>query len=177
MSNAVRHVLGVVAGLLLTPLLAVGLAFGAGQILFAFRTYTGPWWGALALAGTAIVLGFVAGSRLSPVASLLAGLTYTLMGVVLVMPWLYPSDLLLLLPDTLKYGFDVLGPTGMLLALGVMLVTVSAFPSRWRSARPELPPPPAPYGPPPQQPAYPSAFTPFQRPDRGDDDQTRPLPR
>ncbi|MEU7894896.1 hypothetical protein AB0B45_18805 [Nonomuraea sp. NPDC049152] len=190
MSNAVRHVLGVVAGLLLTPLLAVALTYGVGETSFAFRMYVTPWPGALALAACAIVLGFVAGSRLSPIASLLAGLTYTLAGLGMLVIELYPAKLLDLLPSTLRVGFDTIGPSGLLFMLGVLLLTASAFPSRWRAARPrnpspsspygspQHPSPSSPYGPPPQQPpSYPSAFTPYQPPDQGDDDQTRPLSR
>lgn len=177
MSNAVRHVLGVVAGLLLTPLLVVALAYGTGQIIFALRMFTMPWPGALALAACAVVLGFLAGSRLSPVASLMAGLTYTLAGLAMIIVELYPADLMELLPATLRVGFDTLGQMGLVFVLGVLLLTASAFPSRWRATRPRPGVPPAPYGPPPQQPpSYPSAFTPYQPPDQGDD-QTRPLPR
>ncbi|MFE3450999.1 hypothetical protein ACFXJ8_18940 [Nonomuraea sp. NPDC059194] len=172
MPNAVRHVLGVVAGLLLTPLLAVGLAYGVGQIVFVFKvTFIMPWQGPVALAACAVVLGVMAGSRLSPVASLLPGLTFTLAGGTMLIPEWYPARLLELLPGTLRFGIDGLGTTGLLFVLGVLLLTASAFPSRWRATRPKLPSPPQ------QPPSYPSAFTPFQPSGQGGDDQTRPMPR
>lgn len=183
MSKAARHILGVVAGLLLTPLLMLGLMYGSGQVVYAFKTDFSPsWLGAAVLAACAVALGFLAGSRLSPLASLVTGLGFTGMGTVLLIPMLYPSGLADLLPAPLRWGFDMLGPTGMLFIAGILLLTASAFPSRWRAARPEQPAPS--YGPPQrqQQQQYPPAFDPFQPASfppagPGEDDRTRPMPR
>ncbi|MEU4724411.1 hypothetical protein AB0G06_32765 [Nonomuraea dietziae] len=180
MSNAARHILGVVAGLLLTPIIALGLMYGSGQVVHGFQIFSTPWVGAGVLAACAVALGFLAGSRLSPVASLMAGLVYTAMGTVLMIVELYPSWLADLLPMPLRMGFNVLGPTGALFIAGILLLTASAFPSRWRAARPA---PSAPsYDPPQQQQQYPPAFdpfqpAPFQPAGPGGDDQTRPMPR
>lgn len=135
MSNGARHALGVLAGLILTPLIAVGLAFGVGELSVTFqKTLQTPWLGLGVLIATAVLLGFLTGSRISPVASLLAGLLYTLLGAV---PWVANTlridvDFTSFLPRQLDNGYITLQYLGLFIILGVALLTVSVLPSRWR---------------------------------------------
>ncbi len=140
MSNGARHAFGVVAGLLLPPLALAGLLYGIGEISFQTRSaFQFPWYAVGVLAAAAVVLAFLAGSRLSPVASLLGGLAYTALGLFPLLeftggPRLVPEGLL---PARVNEGYLALGHSGALLVVGVMLLTVSLFPSRWRATVPE----------------------------------------
>lgn len=160
MTNGVRHALGFVAGLLLPPLIAVGLMYGVAELTFTMQRMIGLSWlglGLLALSG--VMLAFLAGSRLSPVASLLGGLMFVLVGSLPLLELMSRVRILPrgFLPRMLDNGYLTLSYQGILLVIGVLLLVVSAFPSRWRGARPA--PDTGPYGPayPPAQhtPSYP----------------------
>lgn len=143
MSNGSRHALGFVAGLLLPPLVLAALWYGAGTFGPALsRSFVIDLPGAAALAGAAIGLAFLAGSRLSPVASLLGGLVLTALGLTPVAAATgaaiaLPTDLL---PDVMQQGYTTLTSSGLQALLGVLLLAVSTFPSRWRSREHTLDP-------------------------------------
>ncbi|MCK2216816.1 hypothetical protein MF672_023915 [Actinomadura sp. ATCC 31491] len=125
-----------VAGLLLPPLTLAGLWYGVGEFARQTRTFQVPWTAAAVLAATAIVLALLAGSRISPVASLIGGLVITALGVLPLVeimggPQLVPQSLL---PAQLRDGYLTLGYSGLTLFLGAALLVVSLFPSRWRAA-------------------------------------------
>ena len=91
MSNGARHGLGVVIGLVLTPIIAACLLYAESRLRvvmalgFArFRDYHGEhlWIGAGVLLLVAILLGLLTGSRLSPVASLIPGVAFTIVGII-----------------------------------------------------------------------------------------------
>ncbi|MGI5289213.1 hypothetical protein ACQEVF_38550 [Nonomuraea polychroma] len=170
MSNGARHVLGVVAGLLLTPLIAAGLWYGVGELSrTAAQAAQISWPGVGVLVAAGIVLAFVAGSRLSPVASLLGGLSFTAVGLLPLLatmgvPLVLPENLL---PDLLETGYNTIAYTGLQLVLGVVLLMVSFFPSRWRSIA----------EPPVYSPAYSEAPSPYLPPPSGAEDATRPMYR
>ncbi|TMR10029.1 hypothetical protein ETD86_41165 [Nonomuraea turkmeniaca] len=170
MSNGARHVLGVVAGLLLPPLIAAGLWYGVGELrLTAAQAFQISWSAIGVLVAAGIGLAFLAGSRLSPVASLLGGLSFTVLGLLpllatLGVPLLLPENLL---PDLLETGYNTIAYTGLQLVLGVVLLMVSLFPSRWRSTAE-----PAVYSP-----AYNEAPSPYLPPRSGSEDATRPMYR
>ncbi|MFG3436798.1 hypothetical protein ACGF0J_06090 [Nonomuraea sp. NPDC047897] len=162
MSNSVRHVLGLAAGVLLPPLAALALMYGIGELTLSYQRFlhvSVPGLAGLVIA--AVLLAFLLGSRLSPVASLLGGLVCTVVGFV---PVVELSGVRVL-PDevftgVLGLGFRTLLYTWMLLVLGVALLVASAFPSRWRSVRPPVVTPGhgyggAPYGPAPGHPSGP----------------------
>lgn len=136
MSNGARHGLGVVAGLLLAPLLVVVLSFGLDGFTHAMRTFTPPWIGLAVMAGAGVLVAFLFSSRISPVATLIGGLIYTVVGLF---PILEMSLRVRLLPDFLpsmfSRGLTTLMYTGILLTLGVGMLVASFFPSRWRGAR------------------------------------------
>ncbi|HEX4817280.1 MAG TPA: hypothetical protein VFV66_31450 [Nonomuraea sp.] len=166
MSNGARHALGVVAGLLLPPLIAVALWYGVGQYALPAASNRISWSGLGALAGAGVVLAFLAGSRLSPVASLLGGLALTGAAVlpVIELAWglrVLPDGLL---PAGLETGYRTAGVTGVQLIAGVTLLVASAFPSRWRG-RPE----------PVHAPSYAPELIPYQQVDTGPEDTTRPM--
>ncbi|MFI6292857.1 hypothetical protein ACIBEJ_14815 [Nonomuraea sp. NPDC050790] len=136
MSNGARHGLGVLAGLLLAPLLVVALSFGLDRFNYSMQTYTAPWVGLAVMAGAGVLLAFLFSSRISPVATIIGGLIYTVLGLF---PILEMSLRLRLLPDFLpnmfNRGLTTLMYTGILLLLGVGMLVASFFPSRWRGSR------------------------------------------
>ncbi|MEU4509185.1 hypothetical protein AB0G05_06800 [Nonomuraea wenchangensis] len=142
MRSGVRHLLGAGAGLLATPLVAAGFAYGHVQLRPA------PGWLPLAaFAGAALLVGVLSGSRLSPLASLLPGLALTGLAAAelarLDLNWLrMPGEYLT--GDYLA-GYERLVSFGAPVA-GCVLLAASAFPSRWRArpAAPEASPPPQP---------------------------------
>ncbi|MEO3803642.1 hypothetical protein [Nonomuraea sp. B1E8] len=144
MSNGARHALGVVAGLLLPPLIAVGLSFGVGDFATRLRgAFELSWLGLAVIAVSAIALAFLVGSRLSPVASLLGGLMFTALGVLPLLEFFTRQRLLppgQWLPDPVGIGYQTLTSSCLLLFLGITTLVVSMFPSRWRAAH--RPPPP-----------------------------------
>ncbi|HLU71358.1 MAG TPA: hypothetical protein VKZ82_04210 [Nonomuraea sp.] len=168
MTNGVRHVLGFVAGVFLPSLILAGLSYSTGRLAVSLQRFSGIDGQAMAvLILTGVGLAFLTSSRLSPVASLLGGLQYLVLGAL---PLLELSGLRLLPGNWLPYpfasGFMNVGYTGLLFLLGVFLLAVSAFPSRWRGR-------PAPSAPP--YPGPPPADSPYE-PWRGDD-ATRPMRR
>ncbi|MEV0998031.1 hypothetical protein [Nonomuraea sp. NPDC050202] len=176
MSNGARHALGVVAGLLLPPLVAAGLWYGVGDLtLQAQQSFRISWVAVGVLAATAIVLAFLAGSRLSPVASLLGGLAFTALGV---MPFvetftgarLLPVDLL---PGAFRNGFTTSAYSGLLVVVGVTLLVASLFPSRWRGSARGLAEPGE------YESSWGSASpqSPYLPPHHGPEDSTRPMYR
>ncbi|MGW0805853.1 hypothetical protein [Nonomuraea sp. NPDC002799] len=168
MSNGARHALGVVAGLLLPPLVAAGLLYGVGEFTLRSRSaFEISWVGLAALAASAIVVAFLLGSRLSPIASLLGGLAFTTLGVLPILELrgvrVLPDNWL---PAAFVTGFQTMAYSGVLLFLGIALLVVSVFPSRWRSgAVPEV-----------YSSAYGSAPSPYL-PQSGQEDATRPMYR
>ncbi|TDD42272.1 hypothetical protein E1286_31155 [Nonomuraea terrae] len=173
MSNGARHALGVVAGLFLPAIVTAALWYGVGDFgLQAQRDFRISWPAVAALAAAALLLAFLAGSRLSPIASLFGGLGFTTLGVLPVLELLGGTPLLPddLLPGVMRTGMMTVAYSGLQAALGVMLLVVSMFPSRWRAFAARSAPEVAP--------AYdtgydktPSMFQPYNEPE----DTTRPM--
>ncbi|MEV0148906.1 MULTISPECIES: hypothetical protein [unclassified Nonomuraea] len=139
MSNGVRHVLGVVAGVLLPPLVAVALMYGVGEVSLSIQQFRISWTGVAAIVVAGVLLALLASSRLSPVASLLGGIGFTFYGLLPFAEILSVSSVTdLFVPGWMRTGYLTLGYTGMFLVVGVLLLAASAFPSRWRSRRPPV---------------------------------------
>ncbi|MEV1168682.1 hypothetical protein [Nonomuraea sp. NPDC049784] len=152
MRNGVRHVLGAGAGLLASPLIAAGFIVGIER--FRVTAVMSVDWTVMAVfIGTLVLIGALAGSRISPLASLLPGLAFTgFIGAALVR---------IAMGGDHRMGFDQV-PSEFLegymtllytwsLPTGCVLLAASAFPSRWRGARtdpPLIPPQEAPEPPP-----------------------------
>ncbi|MFI0405057.1 hypothetical protein [Actinomadura sp. 3N508] len=165
MSNGARHVIGVVLGLIVTPLVAVGMAYGVDRMRLSVQRDVASlggsadpadkWGGAALLLAVAIALGLVTASRLSPLASLIPGVTFTGIGILwLVDPsWAVRYPTWDFIPSRLFLPYTTLGMFGIFLLLGVLLIAASVFPSRWQARTGAAPrygsPPPAPMGPPP----------------------------
>ncbi|GGP15519.1 hypothetical protein LDL08_25245 [Nonomuraea glycinis] len=150
MTNGVRHALGLVAGLLLPPLIGLALIYGTTELTVTMQRLFGfSWVGFGLLMVSAIGLAFLAGSRLSPVASLLGGLLFTLLGSLPLLELTLRIRILPrgFLPGMLNIGYQNLSYQGILLIIGVLLLAASAFPSRWRGARLAFDPSTGPYGP------------------------------
>ncbi|GLU49600.1 hypothetical protein [Nocardiopsis ansamitocini] len=130
MSNALRHAIGGVAGLVATPLIVAGTGWGSmqlAQVLTRFSldlAVTLP--GLLALATTGLLIGLLAGSRLSPLGSLVPGVVLTVWGVCAFLPM---TSMLFLRLLPLEYSYAVI----FYPVLGVLLVGASLTPSRWRA--------------------------------------------
>ncbi|TMR89783.1 hypothetical protein [Nonomuraea basaltis] len=158
MRNGVRHLLGAGAGLLATPFIAVGLGYGFSERYRMLAQVTIDWIAMGAFAGALVVIGVLAGSRLSPLASLLPGLAFTgfaLTGMVRLgmggdhRLWydLVPSEYLVSYA-TLLHSWS--------LPAGCLLLAASVFPSRWRGkVVREEPPPPSPEEEAPEPPPLP----------------------
>ncbi|NUW37212.1 hypothetical protein HTZ77_38280 [Nonomuraea sp. SMC257] len=137
MSNGVRHVLGVVAGIILPPLIAVMLMYGVTEVNLSFHNFVVSWTGLALVVLAGALLAVLAASRVSPVASLLGGIGFTLLGVlpfIEIMSGPIVPDRLM--SGWLRNGYLTLGLTGTFLLLGIVLLVSSAFPSRWRGSRP-----------------------------------------
>ncbi|MFB9202093.1 hypothetical protein ACFFV7_12920 [Nonomuraea spiralis] len=120
------------------PLIAAGLLYGPRT------TPSGvDWAAAAALAGTAVLIGVLAGSRISPVASLLPGLAFSALAGATIVRVVTGGDR--------RMGFDLV-PADYLDAyaallntwsfvIGGILLTASVFPSRWRARQGKAPAP------------------------------------
>ncbi|MFB4313379.1 hypothetical protein [Actinomadura sp. 21ATH] len=140
MSGGARHGIGVVVGLVATPIIAVGLMYGTDRTVRYARLFMEPPWsdrlpGALALLFCAALLGALMGSRLSPVASAVPGIVFTLIGLLwIAAPRFSIRHLPDLMPGDLARWFLTFSAYGGFLLVGVALLAASAPPSRWRSA-------------------------------------------
>jgi hypothetical protein len=141
MQNGARHAIGVLTGLVTTPVLAAGLLFGASRLtrVFTGLRLDGPdrWVGTGAILAVAVLLGVLAGSRMSPLASLIPGLVFGTAGALWVIdPRLAMRTMGEKLPAGLDRGHLIAGPSGVLLLVGVFLLVASLSPSRWAARRP-----------------------------------------
>lgn len=165
MSNGARHGLGVLAGVIATPLVGAGLVVGFERLeehrrhfvrLDSTTTSTGLVAGAV-LALTAAAIAVLVASRLSPLASFIPGAVFTVYGVVWLTKPAWASRQVTDLPD--RYVIPVINMSifAVPFLVGVVLLAASILPSRWRartpaagSRQPAGPPPPGmPGGPPP----------------------------
>ncbi|MFI6519926.1 hypothetical protein ACIBF1_30535 [Spirillospora sp. NPDC050679] len=169
MSNGARHGLGVLLGLIAAPLLALGLAVGMDRLFQAMRysastadRYT---WAAVLIA-LGLAAGLLAGSRVSPLASLLPGLLLSGLGLLWLLAFRRVAELGEPLPDEVSRAFLNIAAMGTMLVVGALLVAASLPPSRWKGRRTaavqprhaappaQAPEPMGPMGPPPGPPQY-----------------------
>jgi len=174
MANGARHGLGVVAGLVATPVIFAGLLYGTERLLrnrqvtlvqFQDKIRSEGIVAILVFLVVAAVIAVLVGSRISPLASLIPGAVLTLYGL----PWLvkpvWMSDKMPDLPDKYDIANLTLSPLGIPLLIGMILLLASLIPSRWRASGAPMAaqaarygvaasPPPAPAGPPAPAPMY-----------------------
>jgi hypothetical protein len=137
--NGVRHLLGAGAGLLATPLIAAGVMYGLSALPGGFAQYQPA-----GLFGAALVVGVLAGSRVSPIASLLPGLVFAgLWGAVMVRTSMGGDSRLWyeFVPSAYVAGWTSLIHSWSPV-VGCILLAASVFPSRWRGKVTVSPPPP-----------------------------------
>lgn len=135
-----RHLLGLLAGLVITPLLWAGAAWSAAVITehVQAQRFGDPLLltACAAMMGVGLVCGVLAGSRVSPLAAFLTG--GVLLGVSL-WPLFDHASLAAVLPDWFADPGALLHPLGpglpLHLALGTLLFISALPPSRWRSPR------------------------------------------
>ncbi|GAA2624001.1 hypothetical protein SMC26_25935 [Actinomadura fulvescens] len=162
MSNGARHGLGVLAGVIATPLVGAGLALGFERleehrrhyVQFASTTSTGLVAGAV-LALTAVVVAVLVASRLSPLASLIPGVAFAAYGVVWLLKPIWASDKVDVLPDRYTSPVMTMSLLGVPFLVGVVLLAGSLVPSRWRSRAHAAAAPQHLAGPPPGMPGAP----------------------
>ncbi|GAA4957244.1 hypothetical protein GCM10023224_48920 [Streptomonospora halophila] len=168
-----RHLIGLLAGAALAPVLWSGLAWSAQRV----STTVGEGGGFDApltmtavgvLMAVGVACGFLAGARISPLAAFCCGglvLSYALW------PVLAPGTVDSALPDWIADD-SVLHPLGpvllLALPLGTLLFISSLAPSRWRSRRAEAAGPAAP------QQADPADSVPGPRTEHGPGRPTEP---
>ncbi|MEU5883193.1 hypothetical protein [Spirillospora sp. NPDC047279] len=150
MSNGARHGLGVVAGVVAIPVVGAGLLFGfqkldeqrARYIRFDADFSTTGLVAVLIVGATAAVIAVLAGSRLSPFASLIPGLVFTAYGLIWLLKPLWLSDKVPDLPRRLELANLTMSVYGVPFLVGMILLGSSVLPSRWssRRAKPALAP-------------------------------------
>jgi hypothetical protein len=144
--NGVRHLIGAGAGVLAVPLIGTGLAYGDVERFNTAPQISVDVLAMAAFAGALVLIGVLAGSRVSPMASLLPGLVFTgAAGAVIGRLYTYGDMRLwneLVPPGYLPYYEPFLARWA--LVAGLVLLVASLFPSRWRArpARSTPPPPP-----------------------------------
>jgi hypothetical protein len=169
MSTGARHAFGLVAGLLLPPLIGAGLMYATGAVTTSMQNFTISWTGLGVFVLCGIATAFLVGSRLGGLEFTAAGLLPAA-GTLARLSLMPPPDRL----GVLSAGYATLAYSGLMLFLGVMMLAASALPSRWRANRPvsfdpgQEPAPPYAPGPEPYRPAYPR---------QGPEDATRPMHR
>ncbi|GHJ45815.1 hypothetical protein Cs7R123_31570 [Catellatospora sp. TT07R-123] len=132
-----RHVWSLLAAIVITPLAWAAAAQGQAMLAVSVSpdVPTGMWVGLAVLAGTGLVLGLIGALRLSPVGPLFTALVY--LGFT---TWflLQPVPAL----DTLDAGWKIGGyhadltvplQTGLLAAVGALLLVAVVSPGRWRA--------------------------------------------
>ncbi|MQA98278.1 MAG: hypothetical protein GEV11_28120 [Streptosporangiales bacterium] len=150
MSNALRLTLGAPVGIIGGPLSMGLLAYGVQQVSTAvgrFQVDQPPAAGLACVIGGCVLIAMLAAARwTSPVAALIAGVIYALVGAAFVPPLLRTAaEADLLAPLTraggIGQGMNLLGSSGMLLGIGALLLTTVLMPNRWRARTPEAPEP------------------------------------
>lgn len=137
MNNSARHVLGAVLGLIAAPL-AVGLVmWGMHEASTTTRlALETSWSGVAAIVVGAALLGVLVGGRISPLASLIPGVIFTVIGLLWAVSAREAFDLAEELPRSIRNEVLTWGISGLFLMLGVLLVAASVPPSRWRAVQP-----------------------------------------
>ena len=137
MSNGTRHTMGFFVGIILTAVLAALLVYGTYRLQHGLMTdgqRQDQWIGTGMLAGAAVVFAILAASRVSPLASLIGGLVFTVAGVGFVVSQKATAHLINDLPfKAQRVTLSGLEDEGFILFVGVGLLFASFFPSRWRS--------------------------------------------
>lgn len=141
MTNPVRHLLGVIFGVILTAVTWLALGWSTTRIHTEYAQYfglkpTGTLFLALLLiAAVAVGLGLAASARfMSPVAALIPGVVFFVLGLAE-----------LLLPAQTQFLSDIdpmgggtatfsLSAQGIYALLGLMLIVSATPPHRWRAA-------------------------------------------
>ncbi len=137
MSNGTRHTMGFFVGIILTAVLAALLVYGTYRLQHGLMTdgqRQDQWIGTGMLAGAAVVFAILAASRVSPLASLIGGLVFTVAGVGFVVSQKATAHLINDLPfKAQRVTLSGLEDEGFILFVGVGLLFASFLPSRWRS--------------------------------------------
>lgn len=148
MSNGTRHLLGAIAGIVAIPVVSALVFGGLSLVLRAYSTFalgTNLYTAGAAVVVGAVVVALLAGTRISPLASLIPGLVFTAAGALAVVAPRTSFSIASHVPSgRISLGPSlVVSPTlivqnalssGAFLLVGVVLLVASMAPSRWRGA-------------------------------------------
>ena len=148
MSNALRHLLGAVAGVVLTLLTWIGFGWASQRITMEYQTHFAVATRPAALAGIVLILVVAAGLGLatsarfaSPIAALIPGVVFLVLGLAIMLapgPTKFLTDMSPQAVGTITFGLSLQGVYPL---LGVLLIVSAIPPHRWRAARPVPPRP------------------------------------
>ncbi|MEU5995275.1 hypothetical protein ABZ806_40390 [Spirillospora sp. NPDC047418] len=155
MTPAVRHGIGVLAGLAATLVIAGCLSYSVDRLRRTVAdglgasldgTPASPDWTAFGvlLLGAAVI-GLVVNARLSALASLIPGVLMTTVGLLWVLKtmWMLQHTTRGLVPDDFFGGYSNMAANGTFMIIGLALVVASLSPRRWRGTRAATPVPAA----------------------------------
>jgi hypothetical protein len=137
-TQGVRHLLGAIAGAVLTPVIFLLILYGTDRLARAFQVFeldsAERYLGAFLVVLAAVAVGFLTTSLISPVGSLVSGLMFIGLGLWELVDTGSLFDVVQeVLPDRPERAFLTVSVLGMWLFIGVVLLVSSVSPSRWRS--------------------------------------------
>lgn len=132
-----RHVIGLILGILLAPAILLGVGWGSTRVGSAYAQFAFTpdrfWLPMAVLLVCGIVYALLIATRLSPLASFLVGLPFLVLGVLAAVPQTLAAALRWL-PEVTN-GLLTLSGTGTALILGLVGVIPILVPSQWRRWR------------------------------------------
>jgi hypothetical protein len=136
----VRHVIGLILGILLAPAILLGLGWSSGQVSRAYAQYafslsdpTRFLLPLVTLLACAVVYALLVATRMSPIASFLVGLPFLALGVLAAIP--YALSAVTTPWPAVTTGLLTLSVSGTALIIGLVGVIPILVPSQWRRWR------------------------------------------
>lgn len=128
-----RHVIGLVLGIVLAPVLLVSAGWSSQQLYTSYTRFTTNWMQLVVPLVVILVCGTIyallIGSRISPLASFLVGLGFLALQVAALVPaWL---GFLLSVNQQIGSGLSTLAATGAALLLALVGILPIAMPNQW----------------------------------------------
>jgi hypothetical protein len=128
-----RHVIGLILGIVLTPALLVGVGWSGQQLYMSYTRFDTGWTRlvvpllVILLCGT--IYALLIGSRISPLASFLVGLGFLALQVLSLIP--AGLGFLLSFNQPIGNGLSTLAVTGAALLLALVGILPIAMPNQW----------------------------------------------
>ncbi|WP_163508817.1 hypothetical protein [Fodinicola acaciae] len=135
-----RHVIGLILGILLAPAILIGVGWSSTRVSEAYAQYafslsdpTRFWLPLAVLLVCAIVFALLIASRISPIASFLVGLPFLVLGVLVAIPTVLTKAISVW--PAVSTGLLSLAISGAALIIGLTGVLPVLIPSQWRRWR------------------------------------------